>query len=358
MNKISKVILFIFLIMSVSCGSGGGGGSSGPGPDPISTRFRDNGDGTVTDTNTTLMWMKNPKDITGIYGTKSWEVALSQSDTYYTMYSKAGWHLPNVREMMSLMDYTKKGPALSTGYPFKNILTSPGSYYWTSTTNKGSASYAEAWCIDMYDGSKVSVSKADPNGASMLLVRIPNTTTNSVEATGQNMVYNPGENNRESCQPGSTCRQQDGYLQFGNVWPSPRYVDIGDGTVKDRMTSLIWMKQPLSVAKTWPDAVNYCNSLGNSWRLPKLDELESMLDASTMNPAIPLAASSIFQSVKSSPYWTTTEMAGYTSNAWCIDFYDGAFSSQTKASLFYVWPVKGPVVGDGSVNMDQNDSEE
>ena len=190
MKKTMCLLLLFSIILFVSCGGSGESGG-GPGPVPEPPRFTDNGDGTVTDNYTTLIWLKDPKnpEVTGLYGLKSWEIALNLGYTNYIKNEQLAWHLPNIREMMSLMDYTEYGPALGSGYPFLNILTVQGSYYWTSTTDE--SAIQKAWCIDLYDGTKKSVTKTSI-GASMLLVRIPGSGTNNVIKTGQNMVRHWG----------------------------------------------------------------------------------------------------------------------------------------------------------------------
>ncbi len=34
----------------------------------------------------------------------------------------------------------------------------------------------------------------------------------------------------------------DGYIQAGIEWPSPRFTDNGDGTLTDDLTGLMWLK--------------------------------------------------------------------------------------------------------------------
>jgi hypothetical protein len=71
-------------------------------------RFTNNNNGTVTDELTGLIWTKNADR----WGTSHWDVALSLCNhlaadgTSLTDGSKAGdWRLPNVNEMLSLIDY-------------------------------------------------------------------------------------------------------------------------------------------------------------------------------------------------------------------------------------------------------------
>ena len=91
-----------------------------------SPRFTDNGDGTVTDNLTGLMWTKNAN----IWGTINWNTAVDNCEGY----SLAGyndWRLPNVREMLSLIDYARYNPALPSGHPFTGVQSSG---YTSSTT--------------------------------------------------------------------------------------------------------------------------------------------------------------------------------------------------------------------------------
>jgi hypothetical protein len=59
------------------------------------------------------------------------------------------WHLPNVRELNSLIDYGNYSPALPSGHPFINVQSN--GYYWLSTT--GASFSGGAWDVHMYIGS-------------------------------------------------------------------------------------------------------------------------------------------------------------------------------------------------------------
>ena len=103
-------------------------------------RFRDNGDGTVTDTLTRLIWLQNAN----CFGIQEWQNALNAAnnlaadpastttDCGLRDGSKAGdWRLPNVKELLSLIDFGNFAPALPTGHPFLNVQSA---LYWASTT--------------------------------------------------------------------------------------------------------------------------------------------------------------------------------------------------------------------------------
>ena len=88
----------------------------------------------------------------------------------------------------------------------------------------------------------------------------------------------------------------DGYLQMGVPWPVPRFRDNGDGTLTDNLTGLIWLKNANCFgSKFWADALTDCSNLADGtcgltdgssagdWRLPNLNELESLANAEEPN---------------------------------------------------------------------------
>jgi hypothetical protein len=81
-------------------------------------RFTDNEDGTVTDHCTGLMWQKDTADVNGDGQTaEDGTDALPWCDAlaYCENLSFAGhddWRLPNVRELQSIVDYGRLGPAI------------------------------------------------------------------------------------------------------------------------------------------------------------------------------------------------------------------------------------------------------
>lgn len=63
-----------------------------------------------------------------------------------------------------------------------------------------------------------------------------------------------------------------------------------------------------------------CAALGEGWRLPTRQELESILDLSRHNPS---ADPERFPDMKSDWYWSSTPCAWSSDHAWCVDFNNG-----------------------------------
>jgi hypothetical protein len=121
-------------------------------------RFVDNGDGTVTDNLTGLIWLKDgicTDTIGGVTGPKMiWQDALTFCNNLangqcgLTDDSEAGnWRLPNIKELLSLIDYGRSNPAMPAG---SDLFIFISSTYWSSTTYANSAD--GAWYVDFYDG--------------------------------------------------------------------------------------------------------------------------------------------------------------------------------------------------------------
>jgi len=109
---------------------------------------------------------------------------------------------------------------------------------------------------------------------------------------------------------------------FVATLPQPkasRFIDNGDGTVTDKETNLVWMKEDDGKERKWEEAKQYCEKLGNGWRLPTIKELISIIDYERHDPAI----DPIFTNTKSSYYWSSTPHASYSDVAWGVYFGNG-----------------------------------
>ena len=163
---------------------------------------------------------------------------------------------------------------------------------------------------------------------------------------------------------------QDGDLRPGVAWPTPRFVDNGDGTVRDNLTSLIWLKDStcaeLAGTNTigrgsWTTALTAAaalasgvcgltdGSVAGDWRLPSRFELESLLDLEYWDPALSNAVGTgqwsegdAFSGVQSYYYWSSSSSVNYAQLAWYVNLNYGYVSNDDKTSSYDVWPVRGP----------------
>ncbi len=106
--------------------------------------FQDNGDGTVADASTGLEWLQ-ADDGQG----RNWEGALSYCENL-TLGNHDDWRLPDVHELVSLVDYTKHRPAID------EVFSSQSLQYWSSTPEERqyfSSGFAnQAWTVSFENG--------------------------------------------------------------------------------------------------------------------------------------------------------------------------------------------------------------
>lgn len=315
-----------------------------------SPRFTDRGDGTVADELTGLVWLKDAD----AFGELTWEQALVIARTLdsgsagLSDGSSAGdWRLPTIKELFSLIDYESSDPILPAGHPFDNVRSS---IYWTSTSLASAPTLA--WMMTLGIGPTVFDLKVNPNR----LWPVRGRAKALVPKTGQQVCWN-GEGKPVAC-GGSG---QDGDLRSGVAWPSPRFHDNGDGTVTDRLTDLVWLKNANAFGwRTWQQALDACNGLRTGavdgltdgsqrgeWRLPNIKEIESLVDYGRFGPCLPDGWHEVFENVQPSSYWTSTSVAAAPTEAMFIILGVGPAIFESKEHPFYVWPVRDRIRAEG-----------
>ena len=161
-----------------------------------------------------------------------------------------------------------------------------------------------------------------------------------VPRTGQTTSYATGD---------------DGDLERGVAWPAPRFTDNGNGTVTDKLTGLIWLKNAncANAAASWQVALdlvaelnatgmmnsNSCADTSNAgshqtdWRLPNAREMVTLVDYGRSTfPVLP--AGSPFTNTGAHGgdyyYWTSTT-AGFNSDwAWLVRMGDAELLPDVK----------------------------
>ena len=124
---------------------------------PSEGRFVDNGDGTVTDHCTGLMWQKDTADV-NLSGDVTDEDLVSWCDAlrYCNIVEFAGhddWRLPNVRELESIVDYGRLGPAIDP------VFSAFSRQYWSSTSLAGDPGFV--WFVGFSGGSVQDTGKGN-----------------------------------------------------------------------------------------------------------------------------------------------------------------------------------------------------
>ena len=136
--------------------------------------------------------------------------------------------------------------------------------------------------------------------------------------------------------------------------------DSNNDTVYDDTTNLTWMDDAnvSSKRKNWEEAIDYCNALEfadqNDWRLPNINEINSLIALSGEYPSIYLDSSdgvdndNGFENIYVYSYWSSTTYAEDSNIGWYVDFQYGNNSIYTKPNAYYVRCVRDGKIG---VNM-------
>ncbi len=138
---------------------------------------------------------------------------------------------------------------------------------------------------------------------------------------------------------------QDGEIQAGVAWPSSRFTLSGD-CVTDNLTGLMWPRNGNLAGTTinWDSAIDYANNLTlcgySDWRLPNINELESLVNADVPDTATWLNTQGFYNVQSSGIYWSSTTGADGTSSAWLVGLWSGNVGSSGKDYNGYVWPVR------------------
>ena len=130
--------------------------------------------------------------------------------------------------------------------------------------------------------------------------------------------------------------------------PDPRFIDHGDSTVTDSLTGLMWTKdtQQIPWKYRWDMALNLCEDLiypttdgYEDWRMPSLEELQSLIDSNNHNPVLPL--NHPFQNVLPFLYWTSTPYENVHEEHVCyVLMSTGDSYYHCKVAYGFIWPVR------------------
>jgi Protein of unknown function (DUF1566) len=230
---------------------------------------------TVLDNGTGLVWQRHVE--TAPANAKSYCEELSLGGS-------TGWRVPRAIDLMSLTDFMRQMPALD---PVAFTSTTP------LTTSVSSTPVAGA------PGMSIIVSLS----------------TGGVGAQVGGPVM---------CVSG------------GRPQPSSSHYTAANGTVRDNWTGLTW-QQHLEMTYSFDQAAAYCRRLsldGAGWRVPSLNELESLVDRGPTALPDAIDHGSFPDPLAVDQVWTSSTTVWATGNAWMIKFNRGGmtFAQPTGAT--------------------------
>jgi len=153
--------------------------------------------------------------------------------------------------------------------------------------------------------------------------------------------------------PSSRKTGQDGALRSGLSVEGPRFADNRNGTVTDNLTGLIWLKNANMFGDVgWLQAQENAAALSSGsagltdgskpgdWRMPNINELQSLLDLDRSNgPSVP--EDHPFDNVMSANYWSSGSVAIAPALGWYTALAVGPPVFDLKVNTMRMWPVRG-----------------
>ncbi|MCP4755786.1 MAG: DUF1566 domain-containing protein [Proteobacteria bacterium] len=253
--------------------------------------YTDNDNGTITDNVTKLLWQEEDDDIQMTWA----DAEVYCADQHLGGYS--GWRLPNIKEMLTIIDFGVSNPAMDQSI-FPGVDEAS---YWSSTTSAGNPD--NAWNIYTGGGSTNDYWGGKTNTFYVRCVRGGNGT---------------------------------------DVWPLD-FTDNGNGVVNHGSTGLMWQQEDES-GKTWVGGLDYCKNLVISgfddWRLPNVTELTTIVDFASSDPSIDRR---FFPSTSSLYYWSSSTPAWDATLAFYVRFDIGGVDDYFggKNNTYHVRCVRG-----------------
>jgi hypothetical protein len=117
-------------------------------------------------------------------------------------------------------------------------------------------------------------------------------------------------------------------------------VSLGDGTVKDTSTNLIWLQdwnvnglRPWSTQNAWAQGLTFAGS--SDWALPSIDDY-----ATLFGEVGDLAKVNAFTNVQSFTYWSGTEYAPNPDDAWNFNRSHGGRNFELKGRALFAVAVR------------------
>lgn len=178
-----------------------------------------------------------------------------------------------------------------------------------------------------------------------------------VDCNDSDSAINPGTTDKCDDSVDNNC---DGVIDEEGCSLSPRFTDMGDGTVRDNNTGLIWLKDANAFGTmTWANALNAAADLSSGekglsdgsvvgdWRLPTKEEWEAFVSRYYNQPALvntegdaQWSEGDAFTEVQFNFYWSSTEYDSFS--AWGADIHYGYIYRYRHegSDRYFVWPIR------------------
>ncbi len=248
---------------------------------------------TVVDLVTRLEWQRDLA--TNDFGASlpmQWQEAISYC-TSLSLRGHSDWRLPEINELMSLVDYSRRAPAIS-------VNAFPGSH-GNGTTQRG------FWSITDF-------------------------STNSYHAKALEFVEG-----RIFFDPKTSGIHYTRCVRAGRS-SGPLWRENNNGTLTDVASGLTWQQQATLEEINWEDAQTYCENLQlggkSNWRMPALKEFASLTREGLLSP---------FVVDNDDSWWTTQTNVSSTQEAWQVRWQTGILNRRDKNATLdsYVLCVSG-----------------
>ncbi len=302
MNRFLKSVLMLLLMLFVFCTA------AFATPTTPTSDFIDNGDGTVTHKTTGLVWMrcsmgqtwdKATANCTGTAAAYTWDAAMALKSNFA---GKSDWRLPNIAELHTIVERENYNPAINT-IIFPNT---PSEHFFSSSPD--ASNIYSGWIQDFRFG------EGSPSLMNSLsLVRL--------------------------------VRSGQSFGSLPLTTPTRDFIDNKNGTVTHKRTGLIW--QRCVIGQTWAggacsgaaNTYSYNHALNltstfagyNDWRIPNENELLSIGEYGSYNPAINLVLFPILNTPN--PWiWSSSPSSSGSDSAWRLDINHGHSANSYKNS--------------------------
>ncbi len=205
--------------------------------------------------------------------------------------------------------------------------------------------------------------KVGPNPVVIKITSVDKTKTNTYTVNMYRAIpiFKTGAGSYSGINP-----LEDGATQRGVSWPNPRFEVHDNGTVTDKMTGLIWLKD----ARDFLSDSNFTlavqnaaavSELGNyNWKLPNIREMRSLINYG-MSPFDYLKG--VFDNCSSTDkFWTSTTAPKYTDYKYYTTMGSNDFNYDMNTVTKRVWAVLGssskiPQTGQSSIYKSSDDGE-